>query len=82
MRVHIGIKVWREKEKKNQIEMDKKREDSGKKLYFTSENGECSSFSIVSGAEKLDEYSRTRTLPQVNSFQFSWDFFPFFSFFV
>lgn len=65
--------------------MEKKKEDSGKRLYFTSENGECSSYSIVSGAEKLDEYSKTRTLPQVslltflmNTFTFLFSFFFFF----
>lgn len=62
--------------------MEKKKEDSGKRLYFTSENGECSSYSIVSGAEKLDEYSKTRTLPQVSLLTFLMNTFTFlFSFF-
>ncbi|XP_022158816.1 uncharacterized protein LOC111025282 [Momordica charantia] len=47
--------------------MDKKKEESEsdeKKLYITSENGESSSFSIISGAEQLDHFSQTGTLPQ------------------
>ena len=48
----------------------KKGEESEKKMYFTSENGESSSFPIISGADKLDHFSKTGTLPEVISYSF------------
>ncbi|XP_022968779.1 uncharacterized protein LOC111467912 [Cucurbita maxima] len=42
----------------------KKGEESEKKMYFTSENGESSSFPIISGADKLDHFSKTGALPE------------------